>query len=209
MMRFKFINHPSPEELALFSQGDLPLVKRWLLGAHLRSCPSCEYELERFRDTAIAIKRQTTANALEAVQAAADWSRLEQEMIGNINVGIAAARCVAKVPGRSLEGWRLAALVGGLTFVFVAGWLVNVPREDTDKILAAVRASFTVPQRPTGTVLQTSPRGVSIRFQGASLTLLHPSSAQATASFSSRSSVGVRYVDDQTGQVTITNVYGQ
>ena len=58
-----------------------------------------------------------------------------------------------------------------------------------------------------GTVVQTTPHGIAVRSQGATLTLLSPSSA--TVSFSGASAVGARYIDDETGQITITNVYGQ
>jgi hypothetical protein len=75
--------------------------------------------------------------------------------------------------------------------------------------VAAFRAAVTRSHPANGIILETNPHGVSVRFQGASLTLLHPASARATASFTSSSSVGVRYVDDETGQVTIANVYGQ
>jgi len=55
--------------------------------------------------------------------------------------------------------------------------------------------------------VRTTPQGIAVRSQGATLTLLNPSSA--TVSLSGASAVGARYIDDETGQITITNVYGQ
>jgi hypothetical protein len=41
------------------------------------------------------------------------------------------------------------------------------------------------------------------------LTLLHPGATDVTVSVNGAGSVGARYVDDETGQVTIASVYGQ
>jgi hypothetical protein len=58
-----------------------------------------------------------------------------------------------------------------------------------------------------GTVLRSTPEGIAVRTQGATLTILHPRSA--VVSLSGSSAVAARYVDEDTGQVTIANVYGQ
>ena len=130
-------------------------------------------------------------------------------MTGNIKVGIAAAQCIGTARGHVFRRWRVTALVAGLTVIFVAGWWINVPRDDMDRVVAAFRAAVTRSHPVNGIILETNPHGVSVRFEGASLTLLHPASARATGSFTSSSSVGVRYVDDETGQVTIANVAGE
>jgi len=50
---------------------------------------------------------------------------------------------------------------------------------------------------------------ISVHAQGATLTLLNPGATPVTVSLSGSSAVTASYVDDATGQVTITNVYGQ
>lgn len=202
-------SHPRPEELALASRGDLPLWRRWQLNWHVRRCPVCEHEVEEYRTVSARIKGQATTEALTFGESAMDWQRLAREMTGNIKVGIAAAQCIGNAPGRVFRKWRVTALVAALSVIFVAGWLINVPRDDMDRIMAAFRTAASRSHPANGVILETNPHGVSVRFQGASLTLLRPASARATASFTSSSSVGVRYVDDETGQVTIANVYGQ
>jgi hypothetical protein len=202
-------SHPRPEDLALAARGDLSLVERWRVNRHVRRCPECERELDQFHAVSRTIKRQAEAGALTSREGALDWQRLEREMIGNIKVGIAAAQCIGDGPGHVFHRWKVPALVAGLSLLFVAGWLINVPRDDRDRVMTALR-TVTGHRHPTaGLILETNPHGVSVRFQGTSLTLLHPASARATASFTSSSSVGVRYVDDETGQVTIANVYGR
>jgi len=201
--------HPRPEELALAARGDLPLWRRWQVNWHVRRCAACEREVEEYHSVSVRIGRQATTEALASSENAADWQRLEREMTGNIKVGIAAAQCIGNAPGRVFQKWRVPALIAGLSVIFIAGWLINVPRDDMDRIMAALRTAVSRSHPANGIILETNPHGVSVRFQGASLTLLHPASARATASFTSSSSVGVRYVDDETGQVTIANVYGQ
>jgi hypothetical protein len=63
------------------------------------------------------------------------------------------------------------------------------------------------PPQLSTSVVSTTPEGIAVRAQGATLTILHPPSAIVTLAGSS--SLGARFVDEQTGQVTITNVYGQ
>jgi hypothetical protein len=201
--------HPAIEELALFSRGDLPVTRRLMINAHVRTCPSCETEVEQFQAVAATFKKEAAGQTLNSLEATADWARLEREMTGNIKVGIAAAECIDRGVGRRFHGRRAWVLVGALCLIFLMGWLINVPREDSDRILAALQRGISRPQIASSTVLQTTPRGVSVQSQGARLTLLHPASVKATFSFTGSSSVGIRYVDDETGQVTITNVYGQ
>ena len=209
MNRLHEQSHPRPEDLALASRGDLPLLRRWRVNWHVRRCPACEREVEQHHAVSSTIKRQAEAEALTSGENAIDWQRLEREMIGNIKVGIAAAQCIGEGSGRVFHRWRVPALVVGLSLIFVAGWLINVPRDDRDRVMTALRTVAGHRHSAAGLILETNPHGVSVRFQGTSLTLLHPDSARATASFTSSSSVGVRYIDDETGQVTIANVYGR
>lgn len=201
--------HPMLEELALASRGDLPFLRQRQVIRHARHCPSCEHELDDYRSLVAGVKHQSDAEALTTGETLLDWQRLEREMAGNIKVGIAAAQCIQSSSGHGFHRWRFTTLITALSIIFVAGWLINVPRDDMDRILTAFRTAVSRSQHANGIVLETNSHGVSVRFQGASLTLLHPTTARATASFTSGSSVGVRYVDDETGQVTITNVYGQ
>jgi hypothetical protein len=93
--------------------------------------------------------------------------------------------------------------------LFVAGWLTHIPREQTDHLMASLHRMVTLerPPRPSGTVLRTTPDGIAVGAQGATLTILHP--ATAVVSVSGPSAVSARYIDDDTGEVTITKVYGQ
>jgi hypothetical protein len=94
-----------------------------------------------------------------------------------------------------------------MTALFFAGWMARVPTEDNQRIAAALRHAVGLDQPLIGTIVRSTPDGITVRSQGSALTILHPESA--VISMSSPSSVTARYVDDDSGQVTITNVYGQ
>jgi hypothetical protein len=202
-------NHPTAEELALLLGGDMPYVRRWQIQNHVNHCAECEQEFERYQASQGELRRLADAEMLTGFEAIGDWDRLQREMTGNIHVGLAAARAIGKSSHRRLRKFRFAALAAGLTVLFIAGWLLNVPAEDSNRIMSALRSAWSGPQVAAGIILRTTPHGVSVRSQGAILTVLHPSSSNVTASFSGSSSVAMRYVDEDTGQVTIANVYGE
>ena len=202
-------NHPTREELALLVGGDLPYVRRWQVQNHVNHCVECEQEFERYQASHAELRRSAGAEMLTGFEAVGDWDRLQREMTGNIHVGLAAARAIGKSSHSRLRKFRFAALAAGLATLFIAGWLLNVPAEDSSRIVNALRSAWSGPQVAAGIILRTTPHGVSVRSQGTILTVLHPSSTNVTASFSGSSSVAMRYVDDQTGQVTIANVYGE
>lgn len=152
------------------------------------------------------LRREAETQTLTGFEAIADWSRLEREMVGNIAVGVAAARCVDHVGhGKKIFGWTAA--IAGLLVLFMAGWATHIPREQTAHIFAALQTWVGHAPQTAGTVLRSSPDGVAVRAQGSTLTLMHPRSA--VISLSSTSGVEARYVDAETGQVTITSVYAQ
>jgi hypothetical protein len=95
-----------------------------------------------------------------------------------------------------------------LSILFVAGWITHIPREQTAHLLASLRQMIGR-DRPqvAGTQLRTTPDGIAVRAQGATLTIMHPRSAVVLLSGST--SMSARYVDEDSGQVTITKVYAQ
>lgn len=200
--------HPNAADLALFSHGDLPLKARWRVGRHIRRCPDCERQVLFFRSAQAELKHEASTETLTGFEAIADWPRLEREMTGNIGVGLAAARCIENVGRKRTIIYRIAFALA-LSGLFVAGWVTHIPREQTDHLFASLHRLVTLDRqpRPTGTILRTTADGIAVGAQGATLTILHP--ATAVVSLSGPSAVSARYVDDDTGEVTITKVYGQ
>jgi hypothetical protein len=199
--------HPRLETLALYATGDLPWRLRWRTGSHVKHCAECEQQVFLFRSAAAELKREAETQTLTGFEAIADWTRLEREMLGNIAVGVAAARCIDKV-GRARALLARGALAAVLLGLFVAGWATHIGGEQTAHLAASLRNIFGLQRtQSAGPIVETTPEGIAVRAQGATLTILHPRSA--VVSLSGVSAVGARYIDEQTGQVTITNVYGQ
>jgi hypothetical protein len=199
--------HPTPEILSLYCTGDVPFFLRLRTGAHVKKCSACEQHVLSIRSAKTELQREASAQILTGFEAIADWNALESDMLGNIRVGVAAARCIEKV-GRTRKWGSRLAWTFGMTALFVAGWLARIPADDNQKILTALRRAVGLDQPQFyGTIVRSTPDGIAVRTQGATLTILHPQSA--VISMSSPSSVTARYVDDDSGQVTITNVYGQ
>jgi hypothetical protein len=199
--------HPRLETLALYSRGELPWRLRWRTGSHLKQCADCEQQVLLFRSATAHLKHEAQAQTLTGFEAIADWTRLEREMLGNIAVGVAAGRCIEKT-SRKRALLSKAAFGTALAALFVAGWMTHIPGEQSAHLAASLQHWLRgQPLQPSGTVLQTTPDGIAVRAQGATLTILHPRAA--VVSLAGPSAMAARYVDTETGQVTITNVYGQ
>ena len=200
--------HPSPEVLALFSRSDLTLLQRFQVRRHVARCEDCDRQVSLFRASASELKRQARTETLTGFEAIADWSRLEREMEGNIVVGLAAARCIDP-KNRSRGFYVKAGFASGMGVLFALGWVTHVSNEQSVQIYTAVVNMFGGSHRHEnqGPILRSQPDGIVVGSQESSLTILHP--ASAVVSVSGGSSVEARYVDDETGQVTITSVYGQ
>lgn len=199
--------HPAFESLALFANGDLAWRLRRRVAKHVKRCADCEQCVQQFRRARLQLKREAEAQTLTGFEAIADWNRLEREMLGNIAVGVSAARCIDKV-GKNRALLSKTAFVAALLVVFLAGWAMHMPSMQSSHLAASLRRMAGI-ERPQiiGPVLQTTPDGIAVRTQGATLTLMHPRSA--VVSVSGTSAVEARYFDEETGQVTITNVYAQ
>lgn len=200
--------HPSGEMLALYVSADLPLFDRWKIRRHLSTCEQCERQHAVFRASTMELKRLATTETLTGFEAVADWTRLEREIEGNIVVGLDASRCIAKKNSSHGLVLKFGAAVGMLA-LFVLGWMTHVPNEQSVRLFSAVRNALTGQHAPEyqGPILRSSPDGIVVGSLESSMTILHP--ASAVVSVSGPAGVEARYVDDETGQVTITDVYGQ
>jgi hypothetical protein len=199
--------HPSTQTLALFASSDLPWTRKVKVGHHVWHCAQCEEQVAAFRAARVRLRHDAENSMLTGFEAVVDWPRFEREMLGNIAVGVAAARCIDKV-GRGRFVWRGMLFSAGLAAVFVAGWFTHVPAEQNAHLVSSLRRVFGLSDsQVAATIVKTTPDGIAVRTQGATLTLRHPRSA--VNSMSGASSITSRYVDEDTGQVTITKVYAQ
>jgi len=182
------MSHPSETILALWAAGDLGFWRSLRIRRHVTGCAHCRREAGAF-ETALNALRQAAGEMPDEVQ----WNRLAPEMKGNIRVGLVADECVAPpaVPETRLA-WRTAATLAAVVAVMVAGWLLQPPRP-----------------RPEGIVLEATDQGIELRQGDRALGLRHPNAGDVTYSVSGQGVLRARYVDTETGQVTIQNVYAQ
>lgn len=188
------MKHPSETNLALLAGGELSLWTRWKLRRHLARCEQCRDEARRFREL-----RQQLVWSADEMPAEVNWSRLAPEMKANIHVGLAAGQCVGTAegpPGRLI--WRTAFTVVPVALVLLIGWWLQPSRPR----LAAVPPA-------EGIVLEATGEGIELREQGRVLSLQHPAAGDVTYIVNAQGTLRARYVDSETGQVTINNVYAQ
>ena len=182
------MKHPSELQLALFSGGDLTGFRSWLTALHVKRCASCAREVEALRADAAGLRA-----AVSELPDHIAWAPLAAEMSGNIRVGLAAGDCIAQVSRGAKPGWKATAVMASATAVLVAAWWLNVPQ----------------PRRVSSTavVLQSTPTGIELQQNGATLELLHKTGTRSMIFVSAPRSLRSRSVDADTGQVTIYNVY--
>lgn len=202
------MRHPGDIDLALYSGGDLPFWRRWRIAAHIARCPGCRSEVEAYRVAAGEARR-----AADLMPEDVDWERLSQEMTGNIRVGLAAGQCVAPLADkRRTARWVPALVMGGLVILISGAWVLNMPPSDMRALGHAIKSVWNapapVPSVEPGPVLEVTSSGVELRENGSSLTMA-PGAQPVTVTMSMQGTARARYVDADTGQVTIASVYAQ
>jgi hypothetical protein len=211
------MKHPNQIQLALLAGGDLGPLDRWRVGRHVSACAGCTNEVQALRAAKEQV-REVTAELPENL----NWNQLAEEMTANVRVGLAAGEAIARFDrptraGRPRHlGWNAAMVVACATVVFGAAFLINLPRPQMDHLLSALRRVRTdrigkLVQHPAAltedVMLEASSLSLDLSQNGRTLSLMHPHSDGVTVSVSMPGSVGVRYVDADTGQVTTNKVY--
>lgn len=190
------MKHPAETALALYAGGDLGWWTRLGIARHLRQCGLCRGQVEEFSSVCEMLHRER-----QELPPSLEWSEAAAAMRANIRLGIAAGECVAVPPEPRRSPWR-PALALPILLVIVAGVILeSLPP-------AANRAP--APERTGGAlVLDASPSGIGVERNGRGFQLLRPAAAQSVEVSVRGDSVRSRYVDGETGQVTISHVYAE
>jgi hypothetical protein len=211
------MEHPNQVQLALMAGNDLGPWDRWRVRRHVSGCASCSSEVQALRAASEQV-REVTAELPENL----NWNQLAEEMAANVRVGLAAGEAIARFDKPSLTGrphrlgWNAAMVVACATLVFGAAFWINLPRPQMDHLLSALGRVRTgrigkLVQHPAvaaeDVMLEASSLSLDLSQNGRTMSLMHPHSDAVTVSVSMRGSVGVRYVDADTGQVTTNKVY--
>ncbi len=209
--------HPSEMVLALYASSDLEWRDRIRAGFHVRTCTRCNAKVEAYRGD-----RSLRAEGAKSMPLPANWDALAEEMTANIRLGLEAGECV-ELPGRKRTlirfdspvrpnwYWKPAAgILASMALVAVA--FVSSQSEVFTRVWNA--ALHGVNEAP-GVVLESSANGIEVRRGSRStMRLLVGSQKPEQVSVnlggsSADGSVRAQYVDDDSLQVTVTNVYAQ
>ncbi|HEY2845335.1 MAG TPA: hypothetical protein VGJ09_16850 [Bryobacteraceae bacterium] len=208
--------HLAETDLALYASGDLPVWHRLAAGWHVRGCSQCRALVQTYR-----LDRDRLQQSAGQVPEDVDWDQLSAEMTANIHVGLAAGECVSPRAPRvaALSWWRPVAAAAGILVLVSGAWWLNIPKSDTETIGRALYHMATgdrgtqQPAAPAerGSMVGASPSGSGVELveNGGSLGIEQRGLQPVMYSISTQGSASARYVDQDTGQVTITAVYVQ
>ncbi len=183
--------HPNEADLALFAGGDTGFIQRFTLKRHVRACNECREKVAQFEDL--------RENFVLSEPFDLNWNRLASEMRANIRLGLEAGECVRRTQTR--RAWRVGLAAAFVCVLVLAGASVFMRDSRPSAQNAAVQATAQSP------VVQTTATGVELRTGPNSLTLLNRGGATASHTVSAQGAVRSRYIDGETGSVTINNVY--
>ena len=185
------MKHPSQEVLALHAGGDLGWMARWKTARHLAGCERCTAEVgafARFRETLPQL------NQIPEVP----WNRVAADMRANIRLGLAAGECV-RSSDRPLRdsplftGARATLALASVLALMVTGLMLErtAPRPD-------------VSNEP---MVQATANGIQSRSGDQAFGLMHSGASSVTYTVGAQGTMGARYMDPETDQVTMTKVY--
>lgn len=196
------MKHPSIDKLALYAGRELSWWTRWTLRRHVDGCAQCQDELALFAETADAVRLQA-----DEMPAGVQWERLAAEMRANVRLGLEASDAISAYSGgRHAAGpaqgmsWRMALVTAGLVALLSAGYWINASKRSGQ--IAAMRG-------PDPVLLEVIDGGVRMLDGNKAMSLQGPKAGRqaAVVTVSTEGSAGAQYVDEETGQITVNNVY--
>jgi hypothetical protein len=188
------MTHPAETTLALHAGGELGLWARWKISRHLQRCSTCRAEVDELRASMEELR-----SAAAEMPAGVNWGRMAADMKANIRVGLAAGQCVDSAEERPrMSVWQVAATAAPAVVLVLIGLWLQRPQ----------------PQLPQatwvdGTLLEATSGGIEVRQGDRMLSLRHPNTGDVTYLVNVEGALRARYVDSETMQVTIQNVYAE
>lgn len=195
------MKHPSIDKLALYAGGELPFWLRWTMRRHVDGCAQCREEVALFGDVKAAVREETGE-----MPAGVNWDRLSAEMGANVRLGLAASDAISAyrtpvemAPAQGMS-WRMVALTSAFVLLLSVGYWLNAAKKSEQ--MAAMRG-------PEPFVAQASESAVEMSDGSKAMVLQGPktNTRSAIVTVSTTGSAGAQYVDEETGQVTVNNVY--
>ena len=185
------MRHPNQARLALHAGGDLGAFARWRTARHLSRCTDCRQEIAAYAQIRDMLPDLADPHELQ-------WNRLAAEMTANIRLGIAAGECVR--PAADLNrrpkftGFRAAVACASIAAVVAAGITLERPAP--------------APAAPPGIIAEATPDsgGIQMREGAQAFRLLHSGAVKVTYTAGAQGAMEARYVDRETGYVTVNTI---
>jgi hypothetical protein len=183
------MRHPSQEILALHAGGDLGWLESWKTARHLKGCDVCRDEVAAYTELREVVP---DLNQIPEVP----WNRLAAEMRANIRLGLAAGECVraSEPPLRETRFFNGARVV--VAFASICAVL-----------LTALELERPAPVHASEAVVQATDNGIQRRFGDRAFGLMHAGAQNVTYTVGAQGTMGARYVDPETGAMTMTKIY--
>jgi anti-sigma factor RsiW len=185
------MKHPSQEILALHAGGDLGWMARWKTARHLAGCERCTAEVAAFGEL-----RETLPELKQIPEV--PWNRVAADMRANIRLGLAAGECV-RSSDRPLRdsplftGARATLALASVLALMVTGLMLEGPAPSL--------------ARSNEPVAQPTAYGIQSRSGDQAFGLMHSGARSVTYTVGAQGTLGARYTDPETGNVTMTKVY--
>jgi hypothetical protein len=195
------MTHPNQSILALYAGQDLGWFARRRTERHLTRCRECGDEVRAFaaaRDRLVALDEMPDVS----------WNRLAIEMKANIRLGLAAGECVRGTQTASPFGAfamfsnaRALTACASVMALLAAGLFLERPAPTVPAAITAAAGD--------GAVLRATAEGIELNQGGQTWSLRHVRTGDAIYSAGAQGSIRAGYVDSDTGNVTINNLYVQ
>jgi hypothetical protein len=209
------MKHASQADLALYGAGDLAPWRRPWISLHVSGCRECRQQVESYGAARVRVR-----DLSDELPSGLRWDRLAAEMSANIRVGLAAGECVApRAPKHTIPTvWRVSGAIAGFCAMLVFAWWINMPAAQTASLERAMKAIVNGREWQArqmlgidegSSLVQASADGIELRQNGSALTLSQKGARPVSVSLNTQGSARARYIDSDTGQVTITSVYAQ
>ncbi len=175
-----FLRHPEESDLALFAGGELGPLARWRIEGHLGRCDECRRQVSEFFEL-----RSRVMDLAELPQM--DWAAMAARIERRAEL--------ERTRPRPMASWR-PAWSAAVALLLLVGAGVYVTRQRLT---------------PDSAVLGASAGGVELRLgRDQVFTLTNTARKETQVNWRvSGAEASARYVDPDTGNITVTNVYSE
>jgi hypothetical protein len=181
------MKHPGEYNLSLLAGGEAGAFHRFRLDRHVRNCEDCQEKVTEFQ----ALRKHLADTEFPEV----NWNSLAAEMRANIHVGLEAGACVRDTHMSKSWSPQFAVAFASLVVLVGAGFFL------TDSRLHRVTVA-----EAAAPVLQPTASGIELRKGKDSFAFLDDKGVRMDQTVNANGAIEARYINDETGSVTITNV---